>query len=51
LRALAEGTTTIKGAEELRLKESDRIKTIATELRKMRLRLKNIGWPEYKRDR
>jgi len=33
--ALAEGTTTIKGAEELRLKESDRIKTIATELRKM----------------
>ena len=33
--ALAEGTTTIKGAEELRLKESDRIKTIAMELRKM----------------
>jgi 3-phosphoshikimate 1-carboxyvinyltransferase len=33
--ALAEGTTTIKGAEELRLKESDRIKTIAAELRKM----------------
>ena len=33
--ALAEGTTTIKGAEELRLKESDRIKTITTELRKM----------------
>ncbi|PKL52091.1 MAG: 3-phosphoshikimate 1-carboxyvinyltransferase [Nitrospira bacterium HGW-Nitrospira-1] len=33
--ALAEGTTTIKGAGELRVKESDRIKTIATELRKM----------------
>jgi 3-phosphoshikimate 1-carboxyvinyltransferase len=33
--ALAEGTTTIKGAEELRLKESDRIKTIAAELGKM----------------
>ncbi len=33
--ALAEGTTTIKGAEELRVKESDRIKAIATELRKM----------------
>lgn len=33
--ALAEGTTTIKGAEELRVKESDRIHTIATELRKM----------------
>ena len=33
--ALAEGTTTIKGAEELRVKESDRIKTMTTELRKM----------------
>jgi 3-phosphoshikimate 1-carboxyvinyltransferase len=33
--ALAEGTTTIKGAEELRVKESDRIKTIASELKKM----------------
>jgi len=33
--ALAEGTTTIQGAEELRVKESDRIKTIASELRKM----------------
>lgn len=33
--ALAEGTTTIKGAEELRVKESDRIKTMAAELRKM----------------
>jgi 3-phosphoshikimate 1-carboxyvinyltransferase len=31
----ASGTTTIRGAEELRIKESDRIKTIATELRKM----------------
>jgi 3-phosphoshikimate 1-carboxyvinyltransferase len=33
--ALAEGTTTISGAEELRVKESDRITTMATELRKM----------------
>lgn len=33
--SLAEGTTTIKGAEELRVKESDRITTIASELRKM----------------
>ena len=31
----ATGITTIRGAEELRLKESDRIKTIANELRKM----------------
>jgi 3-phosphoshikimate 1-carboxyvinyltransferase len=33
--SLAEGTTTVKGAEELRVKESDRIKTITAELRKM----------------
>jgi 3-phosphoshikimate 1-carboxyvinyltransferase len=33
--AFAEGTTTIRGAEELRVKESDRIKAMATELRKM----------------
>lgn len=31
----AVGTTTIRGAEELRVKESDRIRTMATELRKM----------------
>jgi 3-phosphoshikimate 1-carboxyvinyltransferase len=31
----ATGITTIRGAEELRIKESDRIKTIATELKKM----------------
>lgn len=31
----ATGITTFRGAEELRLKESDRIKTIANELRKM----------------
>ena len=31
----AEGLTTIRGAEELRVKESDRIKSMATELRKM----------------
>jgi 3-phosphoshikimate 1-carboxyvinyltransferase len=33
--ALAEGTTVIKGAEELRVKESDRIKSMASELGKM----------------
>jgi 3-phosphoshikimate 1-carboxyvinyltransferase len=33
--ALARGTTTIRGAEELRVKESDRIYSIAAELRKM----------------
>jgi 3-phosphoshikimate 1-carboxyvinyltransferase len=31
----ASGTTIIRGAEELRIKESDRIKSMATELRKM----------------
>lgn len=31
----AEGTTSIRGAEELRVKESDRIKAMTTELRKM----------------
>ncbi len=31
----SEGVTTIRGAKELRVKESDRIKTIATELKKM----------------
>jgi 3-phosphoshikimate 1-carboxyvinyltransferase len=33
--AHAEGFTTIRGAEELRVKESDRIKAMASELRKM----------------
>ncbi|MEW6107874.1 MAG: 3-phosphoshikimate 1-carboxyvinyltransferase [Nitrospirota bacterium] len=33
--ALSEGTTTIRGARELRVKESDRIKSITSELRKM----------------
>ena len=31
----ASGTTTIRGAEELRVKESDRIRSMATELKKM----------------
>ncbi|MDP3048873.1 MAG: 3-phosphoshikimate 1-carboxyvinyltransferase [Thermodesulfovibrionales bacterium] len=31
----ADGVTTIRGAEELRVKESDRIKAMATEMRKM----------------
>jgi 3-phosphoshikimate 1-carboxyvinyltransferase len=33
--AFADGTSTIRGAEELRVKESDRILSISTELRKM----------------
>ncbi|MEJ2697330.1 MAG: 3-phosphoshikimate 1-carboxyvinyltransferase, partial [Candidatus Sulfobium sp.] len=33
--ASADGTTTIRGAEELRVKESDRIKSMASELRKL----------------
>jgi 3-phosphoshikimate 1-carboxyvinyltransferase len=33
--AKAEGTTVIRGAEELRIKESDRIKAMATELARM----------------
>lgn len=33
--ASAEGTTTIRGAEELRVKESDRIKSMTSELKKM----------------
>ncbi len=33
--ALANGTTTIRGAAELRVKESDRIKSMTSELRKM----------------
>ena len=37
--ARAEGVTTIRGAEELRVKESDRIKVMATELRKMGVRI------------
>ncbi len=35
LATQADGVTTIRGAEELRVKESDRIKTMATELAKM----------------
>ncbi|MFA4967728.1 MAG: 3-phosphoshikimate 1-carboxyvinyltransferase [Candidatus Margulisiibacteriota bacterium] len=35
LATQAEGTTIIKDAKELRVKESDRIKTISTELKKM----------------
>ncbi|MBX3236192.1 MAG: 3-phosphoshikimate 1-carboxyvinyltransferase [Nitrospiraceae bacterium] len=37
--AVAEGTTTITGAEELRVKESDRIATMAAELRAMGARI------------
>ncbi len=37
----AEGTTIIRGAEELRHKESDRIKAVCTELINLALQLKN----------
>ena len=37
--ALAEGVTTISGAKELRYKESDRIATMTTELRKLGVRV------------
>jgi 3-phosphoshikimate 1-carboxyvinyltransferase len=37
--ALAQGTTVIRGAEELRVKESDRISAIAAELRKMGVKI------------
>lgn len=36
----ADGTTVISGARELRVKESDRLKTIATELNKMGARIR-----------
>lgn len=39
LAAQADGLTEIRGAEELRVKESDRIKSMATELRKMGVEL------------
>jgi 3-phosphoshikimate 1-carboxyvinyltransferase len=38
----AEGTTTIRGAGELRVKESDRIKSVVTELRKMGVELEEF---------
>ncbi len=38
----AAGITTIRGAEELRVKESDRIKTMANELRKMGAEIKEF---------
>ena len=40
LATQAEGVTEIRGAEELRVKESDRIKAMATELKKMGVELK-----------
>jgi len=36
----AEGETTIRGASELRVKETDRIRALAVELRKMGARIK-----------
>jgi 3-phosphoshikimate 1-carboxyvinyltransferase len=39
----ASGTTTIRGAEELRVKESDRIRSMATELKKMGAELEEFS--------
>lgn len=39
----ATGVTIIRGAEELRIKESDRIRTISTELRKMGAEIEEYG--------
>lgn len=41
--SFAEGTTTITGAEELRVKESDRIISIASELRKMGVKIEEFA--------
>jgi len=40
--AMAEGKTTITGAGELRVKESDRIKTVSTELRKFGVEIEEL---------
>ena len=40
--SLAEGTTTIKDAAELRVKESDRIRALATNLRKMAVNVEEM---------
>lgn len=40
--AMAEGKTTITGARELRVKESDRIKTVSTELRKFGVEIEEL---------
>ncbi len=42
LATQAEGTTVIRGAEELRVKESDRIATMAAELRKMSVQVEEF---------
>lgn len=43
LAAMAEGTTTIRGAQELRVKESDRISTMTMELRKMGVMIEELS--------
>lgn len=42
LGAYAEGETVVRGAEELRVKESDRIKAIVTEFRKLDVRIEEL---------
>lgn len=42
LACLAEGKTTIKGAEELRVKETDRLRAIASELNKLGANIKEL---------
>lgn len=43
LGAYAEGETVVKGAEELRVKESDRIKAIVTEFRKLGVNIEEFS--------
>lgn len=43
LATQADGVTEIRGAEELRIKESDRIKAVATELRKLGVELEEYS--------
>lgn len=51
LATQAEGTTIIKDAQDLRNKESDRIKAVVTELKKTRSRYRrNSRWIYYQRE-
>lgn len=42
LAACADGQSTIRGAQELRVKETDRIKTVVAELRKPGVQVKEL---------
>lgn len=43
LAACADGQSTIRGAQELRVKETDRIKTVVAELRKLGVQVKELA--------